>query len=61
MHILNKNGAEIVKSVYLNQFNLSVFLISIEVSGSVVGQMKCRQLGIDELKKGETCGTPVFS
>ena len=42
--ILNKTGAEIVKSVYLNVFNSSILLISIEVSGSggVIGQMKCR-------------------
>ena len=40
--ILNKQGAEIVKSVYLNSLNSSILLISIEVNFNVVGQMKCR-------------------
>ena len=40
--ILNKQGAEIVKSVYINSLNSSILLISIEVNFNVVGQMKCR-------------------
>ena len=41
--ILNKSGGELVKSAYLNSYNNTVLLISIEISQGVVGQMKCRQ------------------
>ena len=58
---MNKHGAEIVKSVYLNVLNSSILLISIEVNANIIGQMKCRQISIDDLKHGKTQGTVIFS
>lgn len=52
-----------MKSVYLNTFNNSILLISIEVNDCVMGQMKCRYIDIGQLKQkeGDTKGVSIFT
>ena len=38
-----------------------MLIVTIEVSADVVGQMKCRQIHIDDLKRGETLGQDLFT
>ena len=61
MHILNRKGSDIVKSVYANVRNQSILVVSIEVAAGIAGQMKCRQIFLDDLRSGETKGQDLFT
>lgn len=44
----------------MNGHNSTLLLVSIEVTANIVGQMKCRQIPIEELKQGVTSGKTIF-
>lgn len=58
---MNTGPRDRVRSIFLNQQNNCIFMVSIKNSDSNLGsQMKCRSIPINEIKKGETSGTKVF-
>mmetsp|Transcript_31746 Transcript_31746/g.31024 ORF Transcript_31746/g.31024 Transcript_31746/m.31024 type:complete len:143 (-) Transcript_31746:512-940(-) len=58
--ILNANGREKIRSIFHNQLNDSVFIVSVKERQDS-SKMKCRTLPISSIKKGESRGMKLFS